>query len=189
MIGQHPTFSPVFGRRQEKERKGEGKEDKGCSSTFLQEQDQAHLGHALCPFPIFPAAPLHTNQSSPLLPGEKHRKTTKIFCNWQRGKIKQEKRCVVNTCVQYDRGSLCFIFQILKNKVKSKLILPPLVLILSHHQDRGSNCFKIATGLYNYSKKNQKLNTTAGSKACELAAVKHEGFFCFILAHTFPRRI
>lgn len=81
---------------------------------------------------MFLTALLHINQSSPLLPGEKHMKTRDTFCNWQRGKRQREKGCVANTCFRCHRGSLPFISQNLKNKVKSELMPPLLAFILPH---------------------------------------------------------
>lgn len=69
----------------------------GSSTEVPSNPNYSAILCALHPFPMYPAASLHTNQSSPLLPRKKYSKTTKMFCNWQKGKRQQEKACVVNT--------------------------------------------------------------------------------------------
>lgn len=120
-IGQHSTSSPFSGRRQEKERKGEGQgwqgmfpnlptspSRAGSSTEVPSNPNYSAILCALHPFPMYPATSLYTNQSSPLLPRKKHSKTTKMFCNWQKGKRQQEKGCVVNTlCPAWHRKFTC----------------------------------------------------------------------------------
>lgn len=148
----------------------------GSSTLGLCAVSLSHISSSSTPHePVKPSAPRGETQ-----------KDYKDILQLAEGNKTQEKGCVANTCVWQDRGSLISFSKF--SRTKSNQDLFHYSLIHPSPPPRGSNSFEVATG-YSYSKNNQKSNSTAGSKATELAAVTHEGRFFYIGAYFYTQNI